>query len=103
MTQLIRKQIYIEKRQDLWLKRQAKSRGISEAELIREALDRQALTPTAPRATIGDPAILAALLKSARARQKLQDGSAPYRWQRADAYEEREARFEKFAHADDKA
>ena len=36
----IRKQIYIEARQEQKLKRAAKKAGVSEAEIIREALDR---------------------------------------------------------------
>ena len=40
MTQMVRKQIYIPKRQQLLLKRKAKAVGISEAELIRQAIDR---------------------------------------------------------------
>jgi hypothetical protein len=47
MAQMVRKQIYIEKRQDALLKRQAKLRGVSAAELIREAIDRQIGQPTA--------------------------------------------------------
>jgi hypothetical protein len=36
---MIRKQIYLESHQDQFLKKRSKSTGISEAELIREALD----------------------------------------------------------------
>jgi prevent-host-death family protein len=36
---MIRKQVYIEKRHDQMLKRRASQRGVTEAELIREALD----------------------------------------------------------------
>lgn len=39
MTQMVRKQIYIPKRQQLLLKRKAKAVGVSEAELIRQAID----------------------------------------------------------------
>ena len=41
MTTMIRKQIYVTQRQEEILKRLAQSRGVSEAELIREAVDRQ--------------------------------------------------------------
>ena len=41
MTQMVRKQIYIDKRQRAQLKRVAKARGTSEAELIRQAINRQ--------------------------------------------------------------
>lgn len=41
MARMVRKQIYIEERQEDLLKRQARSRRASEAQLIREAIDRQ--------------------------------------------------------------
>jgi hypothetical protein len=37
---MIRKQVYIEPRHDRMLKRRANQRGVTEAEIIREALDR---------------------------------------------------------------
>ena len=41
MAQMIRKQIYIEPEQDVNLKKQANRLGITEAEVIRRAIDRQ--------------------------------------------------------------
>jgi hypothetical protein len=41
MAQMIRKQIYIEPLQDVNLKKQAKTLGITEAEVIRRAIDSQ--------------------------------------------------------------
>jgi hypothetical protein len=41
MAQMMRKQVYIEPVQDANLKKQAKLLGITEAEVIRRALDRQ--------------------------------------------------------------
>ena len=41
MAVMIRKQIYIEPRQDARLKQLAKAHGVSEAELIRQAIDQQ--------------------------------------------------------------
>ena len=41
MSQMIRKQIYIEPVQEANLKKQAKVLGITEAEIIRRAIDRQ--------------------------------------------------------------
>jgi hypothetical protein len=38
---MIRKQIYLPRRQNLALRQLAKERGISEAEVIRQALDRE--------------------------------------------------------------
>lgn len=37
---MVRKQVYIEPRHDRMLKRRAKQQGVTEAEIIREALDR---------------------------------------------------------------
>ena len=41
MGRMIRKQVYIEARQEAMLKRLARAQGVSEAELIRQAIDRQ--------------------------------------------------------------
>jgi hypothetical protein len=45
---MIRKQVYIEERQDHSLKRRARARGVTEAELIREAIDRDERSGGAP-------------------------------------------------------
>ena len=42
MSNMVRKQIYIYHRQEILLKRLARVRGISEAEIIRQAIDREA-------------------------------------------------------------
>ena len=42
MSDMVRKQIYITRRQELLLKRLARLRGVSEAEIIRKALDKEA-------------------------------------------------------------
>jgi hypothetical protein len=41
MSQMVRKQVYIEPLQDVNLKKQAKTLGITEAEVIRRAIDSQ--------------------------------------------------------------
>ncbi len=91
MTQMVRKQIYIDKRQKAQIKRAAKARGVSEAELIRQAIDQQ-LAGNAkglPR----DPEAWAraiALMRSLQAQ-----GPLPNRrrtWTREELYEERESR-----------
>lgn len=41
MSDLVRKQLYITKSQDLQLKKKAKEYGMKEAELVRQALDLQ--------------------------------------------------------------
>ena len=45
---MIRKQIYLPRRHNLTLKRLAKQRGISEAEVIRQALEREAQSSVSP-------------------------------------------------------
>ena len=47
MTQMLRKQIYIQKHQKILLKKLAKARGISVAEVIRRAIEREAVLSTA--------------------------------------------------------
>ena len=44
MPRMIRKQVYIESRQETTLKQQARSLGITEAEVIRRAIDRQMIS-----------------------------------------------------------
>lgn len=97
MTQMVRKQIYIDERHNSLLKRLAKARNVSEAEVIRQALDREART-SAPHPQPGNHAAFKALYASALARRKRGQQGAPYKWRREDAYEERDARFEKFSH-----
>ena len=89
---MVRKQLYIEDEQELRLKRRAQELGVSEAEVVRRALD-HALSETLP----GLPgsiqgAALTALLETADriATESEPTGAAPFR--REDAYEEREAR-----------
>jgi hypothetical protein len=41
MTRMIRKQVYIQKRQQILVKRLARQWGVSEAEVIRRAIDQQ--------------------------------------------------------------
>jgi hypothetical protein len=87
MSQKVRKQIYIEKRQQTLLRRLARTRGVSEAELIREAIDQQASSgaQSAP-----DPAAWAEARRLMLAMPA--HGSAPGRsrtWRREDLYEER--------------
>jgi hypothetical protein len=44
MTKMVRKQVYIEPRQEALLKRLVRETGATEAEIIRQAIDRQAQT-----------------------------------------------------------
>ena len=44
MTKMVRKQVYIELRQEALLKRLVRETGATEAEIIRQAIDRQTKT-----------------------------------------------------------
>jgi hypothetical protein len=92
MTQMVRKQIYIDKRQKAQLKRAAKARGTSEAELIRQAIDRQLAGGGA-----GLPHDVAAWERAVALMRSLQaQGPLPNRhrsWTRDELYDERESRY----------
>lgn len=93
MTQMIRKQIYLAKRQQALLSRLAKARGVSEAEVIRQAIEREAAggqaQPVVPDATAMDELVLFALSRRAQGVT-----GEPLHWSRADAYAERLERYE---------
>lgn len=90
MPRLVRKQVYIECRQDRLLKEKSRLLGTSEAEIIREAIDRQVASV---RLNVREP--------SAWEREKrfiakrIGKGSMPgtRRWKREDAYDERLKRY----------
>jgi hypothetical protein len=91
---MMRKQIYIKKRQQILLKRLAKARGVSEAEIIRQAIDRE--TNSGSTLKIGrDPAALDEIVRFALGRRKHGATDQPYRWRREDAYEERLSRYDR--------
>ncbi len=95
MTQMVRKQIYIPKRLNATLKRIARQRGISEAELIRHAIDRD-INGGATRPFRPDPEAWAKAYRFMLARRALVTIPAqPYRWKREDAYEERLSRYDR--------
>jgi hypothetical protein len=91
MAEMVRKQIYIQERHERLLKRISKARGVSEAELIRQAIERE---------TVGEKPVLTPdqdawdkILCFAKSRKALRPSVRSYRWNRLDAYEEREKRF----------
>ena len=88
MTQMIRKQIYIQRRQQAILRRLARARGVSEAELIRQAIDTHVsagarLAQPDPEAWEKARRFMVTLL----ARGPVQ--GQPRNWKRDDLYEER--------------
>ncbi len=95
MVQMVRKQIYILKQQEAQLKRLAKARGVSEAEIIREALD-QELKGGASHSFQPDPKAWEEALKfmrELRARGPLPDRRR--KWTRDELYEERLSRYDR--------
>ncbi|MBI5302750.1 MAG: ribbon-helix-helix protein, CopG family [Chloroflexi bacterium] len=49
MAMMVRKQVHLKKSQAATLKRQARLRGVSEAELIREAIEREVIALARPQ------------------------------------------------------
>ncbi|MCI0519250.1 MAG: hypothetical protein L0Z70_03235 [Chloroflexi bacterium] len=91
-TQMVRKQIYIQKRQEILLKRLAKARGISEAEVIRQAIEREAAgAPAQPGAA--NRSAWQELVAFLETRQAEATSGQPYRWNRDEIYGEREERW----------
>jgi hypothetical protein len=93
---MVRKQIYIYKRQDALLKRLSKARGLSEAEIIRDALEHAierevAGVPAQPASA--DPSAWQELVAFLEARQSAAAGGQPYRWDRDEIYDGRESRW----------
>ena len=95
MTQMLRKQIYIEKRQQTLLKGLAKKRGVSEAEIIRQAIEREARDSPARALPLDHEAWEQALafMKALQATGPLPDQRRT--WKREDAYEERLSRYDR--------
>ena len=90
MAHMIRKQVYIEPRQDAILKRLARTLGLTEAELVRRAIDQQgAATPAGMRD------LAAWEREKSFIAQRMAAGpvSSQRRWRREDVYEERLSRY----------
>jgi hypothetical protein len=90
MPRMIRKQIYIESRQETTLKQQARALGITEAEVIRRAIDRQM---TSVRFGTRDPKAWERERAFIAKRMAKGPVSGGRQWKRDDAYEERLMRY----------
>ena len=91
MTQMLRKQIYLPKRQQAQLKRLAKSRGVSEAAIIRQAVEREMIL-TASQPTAGDRSALEEFIRFGLSRQAAEE-TTKRTWTRDELYEERLSRY----------
>ena len=92
MAEMVRKQIYIEERHERLLKRISKARGVSEAEVIRRAIERETLGGK-PLLLAPDQAAWDEILRFVENRKSLHPSRRPYRWNRLDAYAKREKSF----------
>ena len=92
---MIRKQVYIEERHDRLLKHRARQRGVTEAEIIREALDR-ADVGGGRAGHLSDPAAgrkaISFMRSLARRHRKAPGGRG---WTRESLYDERIGRWQK--------
>jgi len=92
MSEMVRKQIYIYRRQDQLLKRLARQRGVSEAEIIRQAINREA-EQTVPVFQYRDRSAWETTLKFIEERKKIGIAGEPLDWNRQEIYDERENRW----------
>jgi hypothetical protein len=93
MALMVRKQIYLKKSQAATLKRQARLRGISEAELIREAIEHQVAATAHPKNNGWEK-------ERAYIQSLIDQGPIPGKrtWKREDLYEERMSRYARHSH-----
>ena len=88
---MVRKQVYIPRKQNQLLKRLARQRGVSEAEVIRQALAREAEIIAPANDSVK---ALARMLAFAEERKTQFAGQGePFRWNREELYAEREKRW----------
>jgi hypothetical protein len=84
---MVRKQIYLPRRQNQFLKRRAKQAGISEAEVIRRALERD--EKMADTQVMGNIAGWEQIQQFVKERQVKYAGKGkPVQWNRQDLYDE---------------
>ena len=82
---MVRRQLYIGQSQDAALKRKARELGVSEAELVRRALENALSSPASRTKRIS---ALQAVLKDAKALFKMHQPPEDYRFSRDDAYDD---------------
>ena len=92
MNTMVRKTFYITPRQDALLKCMAQLRGVSEAEIIRKAIDREA-ERLEHVAVQDDHSAWEEIQQLIEERDKLGITAEPYHWNRQEIYEEREQRW----------
>ena len=94
MSQMVRKQIYIQKNQEERLKKVAEARGVSEAEIIRQALEKE--LKRAGYRLAYDSEAMKRLYQAMLDQEK--KGPVPQKkrdWTREELYEERMKRYDR--------
>lgn len=92
-TPMVRKQIYIPRRQDILIKRLSQTRGVSEAEIIRQAIEREISGPTLVQ-SLRDNDVWAEIMQAvAEQNERWAGNTDPYRWNREELYAERTDRW----------
>ena len=92
MSEMVRKQFYIHKRHQLLLKKLAQAKGVSEAEIVRQAIEHEAAG--IKRQTLAsDRSAWEEIVIAVEARKTLNKAATSYEWDRQDAYKEREGRY----------
>ncbi len=90
---MIRKQFYIRRRHQILLKKLAQAKGVSEAEIIRQAIEHEA-AGSERQAAAADRNAWEEILAAVEARKALGVRAIPYNWSRQEAYRKREIRIE---------
>jgi aryl carrier-like protein len=82
---MVRKQVYLEPRQDRLLKARARQLGMTEADLIRQGLDQVLAAPQVPR----EPRMEAweELMRFFRRRMRMEVPQAGRTWRRSELYD----------------
>ena len=96
---MIRKHVRISKRQQMLLTKLARARGVSESEVIRQAIEHEAADPGRQHFA-RDRSAWEEIVRTIEARMSLDVEATPYEWDRRDAYEEREGRWPRQANPD---
>jgi len=94
MSQMVRKQIYIQKSQEKRLKRFAEARGVSEAEIIRRALESE-LRRAGYRLAYDDEAMIRLYQAMLDLDKKPAVAQEERNWSRDELYEERMKRYDR--------
>ena len=92
MTQMLRKQIYIARSHQALLRRLSVLRGLSQSEIIRQAIEREGASG-AELAGMSDREALEEIIADAINRQQLGKTHQAYQWDREDIYAERLDRY----------